>query len=230
VIHLFRNQSVTLKVALAPMFAIGCLIVVAALGLLANSRFSAAFVEVGEQRLPHALQASELELQLAAMNGMVNQSLAWEGAGINAQAIEQLDKKIIRLLAEYETTLKAAADEPSLPESRKALLATTIASYVKYHKNVQDALDIKTGMVANAASYMTTMDTVYSEVRAALDQVVKEEKAGVTQAVVDAHDLSNRNQMGMLVGCMTGLLASALLAWLMAQQIVSPLTSRHCFY
>lgn len=223
-INFFRNSPVTFKVALAPMFAIGCLIVVAALGLLANSRFSAAFVEVGEQRLPHALQASELELQLTAINGMVNQSLAWEGAGINAQAIEQLDKKIVASLADYETTLKAAANEPSLPEARKALLASAVASYIKYHKNVQDALDIKTGMVANAASYMTTMDTVYGEVRIALDQVVKEEKAGVAQAVVDAHDLSNRNQMGMLVGCMTGLLASALLSWLMARQIVSPLT------
>jgi methyl-accepting chemotaxis protein len=206
------------------MFAIGCLMVVAALGLLANSRFSTAFVEVGEQRLPHALQASELELQLTAVHGMVNQSLAWEGAGIKAAAIEQLDKQIIRSLGDYEKTLKAAADDPALPESRKAALAGAVKSFAQYRQNAADALDIKTGMVANAASYMTTMETVYGDIRTVLGQVVKDERAGVAQAVVDARDLAYRNQMGMLVGCLAGLLASALLSWLMARQIVSPLT------
>jgi len=72
-----RNTPVAVKVALAPLFAIVCLAVIAALGWFANHQLSDALVGVGELRLPRALQASELTLQLATTHGMVNQSLAW---------------------------------------------------------------------------------------------------------------------------------------------------------
>ena len=218
-----HNTSVAVKVALAPLFAIGCLSIVAAVGWLANSRLSDALVVVGEQRLPRALQASDLTLQLATMHSMVNQSLAWEGAGIKAQTIEVLDREIDRQLAAYEKTLTTAAADPSVPERRKATLTTIAGNFSKYRKAAMDALDIKTGMVANAASYMTTMDTVYGEVRASLGQVVREESDGSGQAVADARVLASRNEFGIVGFFTAGLLASALLSWLMARAIVRPL-------
>jgi methyl-accepting chemotaxis protein len=78
-------------------------------------------------------------------------------------------------------------------------------------------------MVANAASYMTTMDTIYAEVRTALGRVVYEESELSTQAVSEARSIAADNSL--LVACCFAvcLVASTLLSWLMSRLILLPL-------
>jgi methyl-accepting chemotaxis protein len=218
-----RNMPVAVKVALAPLFAIVCLAVIAGLGWLANHQLSDALAGVGEQRLPHALQASDLALHLATVHGMVNQSLAWEGAGINTESIEKLDKEIGASLKAYEQALSRAVADPAITPGRKEALQSILRTFAKYKQNALDALDIKSGMVANAASYMTTMDTIYAEVRTALGRVVYEESELSTQAVSEARSIAADNSL--LVACCFAvcLVASTLLSWLMSRLILLPL-------
>ena len=76
-----RNASVTLKVALAPGFAILCLAMVGVIGFIANERLSGSLITLGEERVPRIVSAASMSEQLASIHATVNQSLAWEGAG-----------------------------------------------------------------------------------------------------------------------------------------------------
>ena len=102
-----RNASVGLKLALAPAFAVLCLVVVAASGLLANTRLGEALVELGQQRVPSIASVGELDRDLRAVNTQVTQSMAWEGAGYKAEKIAALDKQVLDRLVSLQKELQA---------------------------------------------------------------------------------------------------------------------------
>ena len=98
-----RNVPVGIKVALAPAIAILCLSVVGAIGYIANESLSGTIVDIGEKRVPRIVSNSQLSERITGIHALVNQSLAWEGAGYKAEKIEALDKQILSLLNQYKT-------------------------------------------------------------------------------------------------------------------------------
>ena len=219
-----RNASVNVKVALAPAFAIVCLAALGGLGYVANDRLTASLIALGEERVPRIVEASDLSEQLVTMHALVNQSLAWEGAGFKADKIEALDKQIGGLLKAYGATLSKAAGNPQISDAQKKRLASAVANYAKYEKAARDALDIKTGMLGNAASFMTTMDAVFTSIRGDLDAVIKEETGLSTTAVAEARSLSTGNQIAIGSGFGVALVATLAISMFMSRVIVRPLT------
>ncbi len=218
-----RNTSVTLKVALAPGFAILCLAMVGVIGFIANERLSGSLITLGEERVPRIVSAASMSEQLASIHATVNQSLAWEGAGYKEARIEELDKRIQAALKAYGVQLKQALQENGLDEAQRRQYAIAEAEFEKYQQNARYALDIKTGMVANAASYMTTMDEAYAKLAAALKLLVQNETVASEQAVAAARTLATRNKALIAGAFGLALLATVAISWLMAGVIVKPL-------
>lgn len=219
-----RNTTVAMKMALAPAFAILCLVMVGLIGFIANERLSGSLINLGEQRVPRIVSNSELSEQITSIHALVNQSLAWEGAGYKADKIEALDKRIIGELAKYKASLQKTNDKTDLEESERAHLVVVTKEFEKYADNAKQALDIKSGMLANAASYMTTMDGNYSKLKSELDALVTEQTTQSASAVSAGRDQASRNRALILVGFGIALAATVFISWLMANMIVHPLT------
>lgn len=219
-----RNTTVAMKMALAPAFAILCLAMVGLIGFIANERLSGSLINLGEQRVPRIVSNSELSEQITSIHALVNQSLAWEGAGYKADKIEALDKRILGELAKYKARLQKTNDMPDLEESERAHLAVVTKEFEKYADNAKQALDIKSGMLANAASYMTTMDGNYSKLKSELDALVTEQTTQSAGAVAAGRDQASRNRALIVAGFGIALAATVFISWLMANMIVHPLT------
>ncbi|MDH4427149.1 MAG: methyl-accepting chemotaxis protein [Acidovorax sp.] len=219
-----RNTAVATKMALAPAFAIFCLVVVGLTGLLANQRLSAALINLGEERVPRIVADAALSEQVTSIHALVNQSLAWEGAGYKEDKIAALDKSIASRLDAYKQSLQQNIDAPKISESERAHLRVAMGEFEKYANNARQALDIKTGMLGNAASFMTTMDGHYAKLKGELDAMVKEQTDESAQAVAAGRAQAERNSTLILVGFGIALAATVFLSWLIYNMIVPALT------
>ncbi|MFN9726994.1 methyl-accepting chemotaxis protein [Acidovorax sp.] len=221
--HWIRNTAVATKMAVAPTFAIVCLVLVGLTGIIANQRLSAALVSLGEERVPSIVADAALSEQVTAIHALVNQSLAWEGAGYKEDKIKALDKSIEAKLDAYKGGLQKNLDRPLLSEGERTRLKVVKTEFDKYANNAKQALDIKTGMLGNAASFMTTMDGHYNKLKAELDALVKEQTEQSAKAVAAGRAQSARNNTLILTGFGIALAATVLLSWLMYKMIVPPL-------
>jgi methyl-accepting chemotaxis protein len=219
-----QNAQVSVKVAFAPTFAIFCLMVVGGIALMANDRLAHSLSLLGEDKVPRIAAAGQLTQEMAGLSASVNQSLAWEGAGFKAEKIEALDKAILARLGQYSKALEQAEADPSLSDAEKALMAKARSGFADYASNASDALDIKTGMLGNAASYMTTMDDSYATVKKALDDLVAHQSSLAQTASDDGRRLAAANQWAIGAGILVAVLATLVISALMSRLIVRPLT------
>ncbi|MDH4449882.1 MAG: hypothetical protein QE265_04725, partial [Rhodoferax sp.] len=162
-----RNFSVATKVALAPAIAILCLILVGTIGYMANGSLSETIVDLGEKRVPRIVNNAQLSERITGIHALVNQSLAWEGAGYKASMIEALDLHIVSLLNQYLLDLQYLQRNAQDASARKHLGAA-VPEFERYADNARQALEIKTGMLGNAASYMTTIEGNYKQLKTEL--------------------------------------------------------------
>ena len=221
--RLVRNASIGVKIALAPTFTMLCLLAVGAIGWLANDRLSGSLIEIGQSRVPHIATAGTLAQKLSAIHALVNQSLAWEGAGFKADKIAALDKRVLEEVKQYAALLKTAADDATLAAESRRLLDVTQKEFAKYADNVKSALDIKTGMLGNAASYMTTLEAGNAAMTAALADLVKEQSRQTEVAVASARRQSADNRLLIGGGILVALLAAFTLSTVVVRLIVRPL-------
>ncbi len=219
-----NNASVAAKVALAPAFAIVCLALVGAIGFFANERLSSALTNLGDVRVPSVVIDGALSEQVTNIHALVNQSLAWEGAGYKADKIAVLDKRIEAELTKYAKNLADRLDKGNLSESERKHLAVVQSEFGKYSKNAKDALDIKSGMVANAASYMTTMEGNYLALKTEINSLLAEQTQLSAQASKDGQSLALRNKTLIVGGFALSALATIAISWFMSRLIVQPLT------
>ena len=219
-----RDAAVALKVAFAPAIAIACMALVGGIGFVANERLSSSVITLGEDVVPRIIEDGALSEQITAIHAMVNQSLAWEGAGYKAAKIEVLDKRIGEQLVQYKSAVQKRLAVAGLTDSERNHLKVVSAEFEKYGSNVKDALDIKTGMLGNAASYMTTMDSSYSKLKGELDAMLSEQAVLTNEAVSAGRQQSMRNRILILSVFCLALAATMVVAWLMSGVIVRPIT------
>ncbi len=219
-----RNFSVATKVALAPAIAILCLILVGTIGYMANGSLSETIVELGEKRVPRIVNNAKLSEQITGIHALVNQSLAWEGAGYKASIIEALDQHIVSLLNQYLLDLQYLQRNAQDASDRKHLGAA-LPEFERYADSAREALEVKTGMLGNAASYMTTIEGNYKQLKTELDALVTEHTDAATQAVAAGREQAKRNTVLILSGIGLALCATIAAAWLMTRMLVTPLTT-----
>ncbi len=218
-----RNLPIAYKVAVAPAIALVSLLVLGIAAFIANQRLSASLSDVGLNRVPQIIQSEALSEKLTAIHASVNQSLAWEGAGFKAANIEALDKKILDLLTGYRTDLMKAQESNELSSEQKIMLEKIAAEFTKYATNATQALDIKSGMVANAASYMTTMEQSYQSCKDSLSALVSSMAQQATNSVESGQRVASRNQIFLLSLFASAVLITMSIAWFMQKVIARPL-------
>lgn len=218
-----KDVPVNVKVAFAPVLGVLCLVLVGLIGGVANSKLNDSLSELTETRMPQLAQVEGLGQRLAELNSAVNQSLAWEGAGFKAAKITALDQRIQKDLTTYATDLQTGQATPGLTPEQTELLAQMQQEFAKYRKTALDALDIKTGMLGNAASFMTVIDGHYAKMSQVLGQLRAVESALSTAVVEQGQTLARRNIL-LIVGSVLVAASLALgFAWLGTRLIVSPL-------
>jgi methyl-accepting chemotaxis protein len=222
-LHWLKNLSVGAKVSFAPALGVACLALMGAIGWYANAQLRGALQSLTEDRMPRIAKIEALEQRLGELNASVNQSLAWEGAGFKAERIEALDKKIGADLTAYANDLNTLAGLPELDTKEKALVKELAATFAQYRKTSVDALDIKTGMLGNAASFMTVIDGHYAKLSELFGRMQQHESGLSAAATAEARSLSQSNRALILGGFVLAAALAAGFAWLGSRLIVTPL-------
>jgi len=218
-----NKMSVGMKVALVPVLAMLCLIGVALTGLFANNHLGGSLQKLGQERVPQIVNIGDLSQNLLSIQIDVNQSLAWEGAGYKAELIEKLDKSTLAKMKAFDARLADMVGQATTDaETRKAIEGMR-TEFQKYQKSVAQALDIKTGMLGNATSFMTTIDSSFAVLRGMLDKLVQVEKDLSAKAVQQSQVQLASNRNTIIGGLVVAIVVMGVLAWIIAMMIIRPL-------
>src|SRR5205814_6862781 len=117
---------------------------------------------LAEDRLPRVVRFNHLHIDLVRLNTLLSRSLAWEGAGYKADKIAALDKKVAAELGRVGKLLDELGEDASLDDVERAGARQLGAEYAKFRKFAGEVLDVKSGMLANAAGFMTNVEDSYA--------------------------------------------------------------------
>ena len=135
-----------------------------------------------------------------------------------------MDKRIAAELVRYRGKLEALLAKPELVNSDREHLSVAVTEFGKYAENAKNALEIKTGMLGNAASYMTTMDGHYTKLKSELDTMVINQTKQSAATVEAGRQQSLQNRILIITGFCLAFVATVVISWLMSRVIVRPLT------
>jgi methyl-accepting chemotaxis protein len=107
-----HGARIAVKVALAPGFAILCLLVVGGVGLWANTRANRTLETITGERMVAIERATDVQARLTEIYASVNQSLVWEGAGMKAETIAALDERIGASFGQLGKLVETQASDP----------------------------------------------------------------------------------------------------------------------
>jgi methyl-accepting chemotaxis protein len=222
---ILRNASITLKVALAPAFAIAGLAIVAAVGWMANRSVSADLQAISGPGVARIVNADALSNQLTSLHQRTYQSLAWEAVGQRAEKIKELDDALLKELSAFEKTVQAAAADEGLGTDQRAAMGVIAKDFTAYAKIARDTLDIKSAGVASAASFVTTLDSQYRNNVELIRKFVQREQAATTE-VADAATALAARQGWLIAGvALASLALCAGLTVVFVRAITAPLTT-----
>jgi methyl-accepting chemotaxis protein len=222
--QLLRNAPIAVKVALAPAFAIACLVVVAFVGWLANRTLTEDLKSVGGAGVARVVNAQGFDTRLTELHQGMYQSLTWEAVGQREDKIKDLDAHLTKELDAFAKAIKAASDDPAMAPAQRASMATFAKGYDAYRKIALDTLDIKSAGVATATSYVVTLDGQYRQNQQAIQAFVHQELDATREAVAAAERSAARNAalVGLLSLAAIGLAAA--LSWFFSRAITAPLS------
>jgi methyl-accepting chemotaxis protein len=214
-----RNASIGFKVSLAPTFAIVCLALVAALGWWANQALAQKLQQVGQDGFGRMARVHALVGEIKDAQGMLMQSLAWEGAGFKAERIAQLDQQLVAKLDGFARSLANGSGAGTESQEMAALRK----SFESYRSQVKEAIEIKRGAVTEAATFLPLLEGAYAASTKALQAFVDVEAKAADAAVVEGGALARRNAVLIGGGLVAALALSALLSVVCARAITEPL-------
>ena len=218
-----KNASIGLKVSLAPVIGVLCLAFMGAVGWYANVSLGNTLSVLAEDRLPRVVRFNHLHIDLVRLNTLLSRSLAWEGAGYKADKIAALDKKVAAELGRVGKLLDELGEDASLDDVERAGARQLGAEYAKFRKFAGEVLDVKSGMLANAAGFMTNVEDSYAAMTSVFDQLVEHEKALAVDAAASGRQLASRNNRSIVASLVGAALLAAACAWMAVRLIVRPL-------
>jgi methyl-accepting chemotaxis protein len=218
-----RNAAIGVKVSMAPAVGVLCLAFMGGVGWYANVTLGDSLSALAEERLPKVIRFNEVQAEVVAVNKMISQSLIWEGAGYKAERITELDNRVRAELDRVSTVVAALAADTTLDEDERALAQKLQADFVKFRKFGGEVLDMKTGMLGNAAGFLNNVDELYGSMMAGFKELVEHEKARAVAVAQGGRQLASRNNVIILGSSLAAALLAGGCAWLAAMLIVRPL-------
>jgi len=222
-VSLLRRAPIRMKVAIAPLFVILCLLVVAGMGLWANINATHTLDQINKGRLPALEMAADLERRIAAINASVNQSLVWEGAGVKAETVAALDQRIRQDFDELAKLIDAQANSAVWSEADRTTLRLIAQAFAKFRTAVLQTLDVKSTGLAVAANFITLSESSFKDVNGLIGDLVKRQHEAAQREVARAQFVGTNSRVATLCGLMLALVLSAVATWWCARLIARPL-------
>ena len=219
--HLLSNQPIAVKVALAPVVVLLCLLVLAVVGHLGASGSQQALQRISQAALPEVIDAQRLKLRTAELDSLVMRSLAYEGSGMKAKRIEQVDADIARRFGEVVADvarLKAAARPDE--QSRVAQIEASLA---KFRRMALETLDMKSGGLSAAAMMMNSAESEYATLARLVDAQVQAVQARAQAEAGEAIAGSERANLVAKAAEACAVLLSVAVIWVCVRLITQPL-------
>jgi methyl-accepting chemotaxis protein len=218
-----RHTPITIKVAVAPAFAIVCLLIVAGMGLWANSLAQQTLGQVSTARIPALGLAVDLERRIAMVHAKVNQSLVWEGAGVKAETIAALDKGIATDFDELAKLIDTQSSNAVWSEADRTTLKQLAQGFGKFKTTALETIDIKSTGLGAAAGFITRSESSYTELNRLIDDVVKRQRESTEREVAQAAVLGRKALFATAGGLALAVALSVLATWWCARLIARPL-------
>eukprot|EP01041_Mallomonas_annulata_P016800 gene16800-34905_t len=166
----FRDLSISTKLAVAPLAVLLALVAVVAVVLLALQKTSGLAQQLSEVNLPHSQQAEILRRDLTMLNSLLNQSIAWEGAGAKQDAIAEIDKRFASAVQQIDAKFAEGVETGFLEEDMQVL-------WKKYASESNAALEMKSTALAMSLQWLSNTEGIFTTLDARLDDKVKEASA-----------------------------------------------------
>lgn len=221
---LFRNASIGIKISLAPIVALICMLLLAATSWLANQALTESFQRVSEVNLPRLILAQELTTRFTDLQRQVMQSLSWEAIGQKEEFIAKLDKEILEGMQNFGESIQAAKGKSDLSPAQTESLQILSQQFDIYRKAVGNITELKSGGVGFAANYVFALEAAFLEGSKALKAYSKEEASAVTAAATSASDRARSQRVFLAVSTGLALVLAACIAWLVQRLIAKALT------
>ena len=221
--HWLRNAAIGVKVSMAPAVGVLCLAFMGGVGWYANVTLRDSLSTLADERMPRVIRFNELRDEVVAVNKLISQSLVWEGAGYKAERIAELDRRVRAELDRVGTLVAGLASDATLDETERAHAQKLQADFVKFRKFAGEVLDMKTGMLNNAAGFLTNVDELYASMMSGFRELVGYEKAQAVALAQGGRELASHNNVIIIGSSLGAALLAAGCAWLAALLIVRPL-------
>ena len=218
---LLSNQKIAVKVALAPAVVLLCLLLLAAVGHLGSQNSAQALQRLSGVSLPAVIDAKQLKQHTAELETLVMRSLAYEGSGMKAKRIEQLDKDIAKRFGEVAADvarLKAAAQTED--QARYGAIEESLG---KFRRMALETLDMKSGGLSAAAMLMNSAEKQYEHLSRLVDEQVQAVQARGQAAAAGAIANSERADLVSQATVGFAVLLSVGVIWVCVRLITQPL-------
>jgi methyl-accepting chemotaxis protein len=165
-----QNLPIAVKVALAPAVVLVFLLALALLGRSVLQQSADALRHLSEDNLPYVQAVAQLKVRTARLDAMVMRSLAYEGSGMKAKRIEQVDQAIAAELVAFTADLarmKQAArpeDKPHFERIEQVL--------ARFGRMARETIEMKSGGLSAAAMMMTSAESEFRSFEQAVDALV----------------------------------------------------------
>jgi methyl-accepting chemotaxis protein len=219
-----HNIPLVFKIALAPALVALCLCAVTGASWWNSSHTRAAVQHLVEHHLPYIARTGAINERVANLNGMVMQSLAYEGVGLKAGTIAALDQQI---LTEFDALAKDLAGlQATIDTDESGSIAqakATITAFETFRARVKDTLDMKSMGLASAYGVMARSETSYAELRKSLAEMAKLDiTAGSATATVAVQAAESTISTALALAALALVLFAAV-TWWMSRAILGPL-------
>jgi len=218
-----KNLSIGFKVALAPSIAIACLCALSAVAWLANAELSRAINVVTQEILPHQNKLAELKLKAMALSSLINQSLAWEGAGFKEAQIKTLDDEIVKNSMNLAQEFKRLSDDGGSTPAKKQVYIDLSTEFTKFNKVLADVLELKSGTLALASGYMSTLDASFARMTQLFVSLNKIQDQEADEISITAQKISSNNATTIVAVLIIASIICAAFTVIAARLIVTPL-------
>lgn len=217
VVRWYRNTSVGLKVALAPVIVMLALIAIGGIAVTTTSKMQVMLQQFATKRLPTVADIVALEPELTRLNGEIYRSITLDATGYSKADIKKVDDATMASMQKVETTIKKFSASTALNQEQTQLCKEIVDEFVKYHRYALLAIKAKAETPTNAVGYISAMEIRYDKIKQKFDRVIAIE---MDQANVLAQNGSAMSNCDLL------LIITCLIAALMGSMIISVLTVR----
>jgi methyl-accepting chemotaxis protein len=216
------SMKIWFKVIVAPIVAMGFLILLGAMSYYALLRQQTVLDDLRENRFVAYRTAATGDANLADVHSGVYRLFTWIGNMDEKKIQETLEALQLRL-TEVQKGLQIMGTLPKVTEDDRKKLDALSTNIIKYNQQISAAVDLATVDVSTGMAAMQTADYTYQTLRKEFRTQVESVQRNAEKNFADADELVH-NAVSVSLGILwLALFGSAFTALIVARQIARPL-------